>query len=128
QAKVNILRIVVSAGPVYVRIGTTAGGAELMPSQADAELDVGTHKIGVTPGVATIYIDVSSKDAVTRSVSQIQFESTLIGGAGDLVLPTPWDTMTKIDALRSWNSIDVMFIGDGFGQQRRIEHRGALSW
>lgn len=128
QAKVNILRIVVSAGPVYVRIGTTAGGAELMPSQADAELDVGTHKIGVTPGAATIYIDVSSKDAVTRSVSQIQFESTLIGGTGDLVIPTPWDTIAKIDALRSWNSIDVMFIGDGSSQQRRIEHRGPLSW
>src|SRR5690606_375913 len=128
QSKVNILRVVVSAGPVFLRIGTTAGGAELMPGQADAELDVGTHKIGVTPGTSTIYIDVKAQDDVTRSVSQIQFESTLLGGAGDLVIPTPWDTMGKIDALRSWQSIDVMFIGDGVSQQRRIEHRGPLSW
>lgn len=128
QAKVNILRVVVSAGPVFLRIGTSAGGAELMPGGTDAELDVGTHKIGVTPGAATIYIDVKSQDAVTRTVSQIQFESTLIGGTGDLVLPTPWDTMAKIDALRSHQSIDVMFIGDGYAQQRRIEHRGPLSW
>lgn len=128
QAKVNILRVVVTAGPVFLRIGTSAGSANLMPNGVDAELDVGTHKIGVTPGAGTIYIDVTARDAVTRTVSEIQFESTLIGGTGDLTLPTPWSTMASIDALRSHQSIDVMFIGDGISQQRKIEHRGPLSW
>ena len=128
QNKPNVLRIVVSAGPVYLRIGSTAGSANLMPGNVDAELDTGTHKIAVTPTTGTIYIDVRSNDPVTRSVSSIQFESTLIGGAGDLVIPTPWSTWAQVEALRTWQSIDVVFAGDGSVQQRRIEHRGPLSW
>jgi len=119
QAKVNVLQVVVARGPVFLRIGTTAGGQEL---QADAELDTGTHFIGVTPGGATIYIDVSADDAVTRTVSSIAFAS-----AGDLVVPTPW-TWAQTRQLRTWQSIDTVFCGDGSQQQRRIEHRGALSW
>lgn len=125
QSKVNVLRVVVSAGPVLMRIGTTAGGTEIL---ADAELDTGTHKIGFTPGTGTVYVDVSANDAVTRSVSQIQFESTLLGGAGDFVLPTPWSTIDLVNSLRFYQSIDVLFAGDGASQPRRIEHRGTLSW
>lgn len=121
QGKVNILRVVVSAGPVTLRVGTTAGGSELVP---DSTLDTGTHKIGFTPGAATVYVEIQAVDPVVRSVSQIQFESTLIG-TGDFVLPTPWASST---ALRTWQSIDVLFAGDGTVQQRRIVHRGALSW
>jgi len=120
QATVNVLRVVVSAGPVTLRVGRTAGGDELLP---DAELETGTHKIGVTPGTGTIYVEVRSDDPVTRSVSEIQFEPT-----GDFVLPTPWATFNDVQALRTWQSIDVLFCGDGTYQQRRIEHRGPLSW
>lgn len=128
QDKANVLRVVVSRGPVFLRIGTSAGGADLMPGNVDAELDTGTHKIAVTPGTGTIYIDVSSVDPVTRTVSEIQFESTLLGGTGDLVIPTLWTTWDQIEALRTWQSIDVVFAGDGTVQQQRIEHRGPLSW
>lgn len=124
QAAVNILRVVVSRGPVFLRVGTTAGGQEL---QADAELDTGTHKIGVTPGAATIYIEIRADDAVARTVSECQFESTVIGGTGDLVIPTPW-SWEQVQALRTWQSIDTVFVGDGEQQQRRIEHHGPLSW
>lgn len=127
RTKENILRIVVSAGPLVFRVGTTAGGQELI---ADTTLDTGTHKIAITPGVGvgTIYVELRADDPVTRSVSSIQFESTLLGGTGDLVLPTPWDTYAKCKALRTWQSLDVMFAGDGYSQPRRIEHRGPLSW
>lgn len=125
QAAVNILRVVVSSGPVFLRVGTTSGGTEILTDQT---LDTGTHKIGFTPGTGTVYIEVRSDDPATRGVSSIQFEATLLGGAGDLVIPTPWDTIAAIDALRVWQSIDVMFCGNGRVQPRRIEHRGALSW
>lgn len=124
QSKVNVLRVVVSRGPIFLRIGTTSGGVDLL---ADAELDTGTHKLGVTPGAGTIYVEVRSSDPVTRTVSQIQFESTLLGGTGDLVLPTPW-TLDDVQYLRHWQSIDTLFVGDGAQQQRIIEHRGPLSW
>ena len=124
QAKVNILRIVVSVGPVILRVGTTSGGQELIE---DATLDTGTHKIGFTPGAATIYVEIRADDPVTRAVSSIQFESTLIGGTGDLVLPTPW-TWTDVQRLRTWQSIDTMFVGEGAYQQYEIQHRGPYSW
>jgi len=124
QSKVNILRVVVSRGPIFLRIGTTSGGQDLL---ADAELDTGTHKLGVTPGAGTIYVEVRSLDPATRTVSQIQFESTVLGGTGDLVIPTPW-TFDDVQYLRHWQSIDTLFIGEGTQQPRIIEHRGPLSW
>lgn len=121
----HILRVAVGRGPVFVRVGTTAGAIDIMD---DVELEAGTHKISFIPGVNTIYIDVRADDPVDRQVTQIQFESNLLGGTGELVIPTPWDTIDKIKALRTWQSIDTMFCGDGSSQQRRIEHRGPLSW
>jgi hypothetical protein len=121
---VHILRVVVSAGPVYLRVGSTAGGQELLEDQT---LDTGTHKIAFTPGdsVGTIYIDVRADDDVDRTVSQIDFEANLT--SGDLVLPHPW-TYAQLQKLRTWQSIDVLFCGDGAQQQRKIERRGDYSW
>lgn len=125
QSISHVLRVVISKGPVLLRVGSTAGGQEIL---RDASLDTGTHKIAFTPGAGTIYVEVRAEDYVSRVVSQIQFESTLIGGAGDLVIPLPWTTDERVAALRTWQSIDVMFAGDGEQQQRRITHRGPLSW
>ena len=120
----NVLRVVVGRGPVVLRIGTTAGGEDLL---ADATLDTGTHKISVVPNAATIYVELRSDDPVERTVSSINFEAVYLGGAGDLVIPTPW-SMTNVVALRTQQSIDVLYCGDGYNQQRQIEHRGPLSW
>jgi hypothetical protein len=121
----NILRVVVDSGPVVFRTGTTAGGEELV---TDTILFEGTHKIAITPNAGTAYVELRADDPVTRSVSQIQFESTLIGGAGDLTLTTPWPAIADVDKVRVWPSLDVLFCGDGVRQQRRIEHRGDASW
>lgn len=123
----HILRVVVGLGPVTLRVGSTAGGQEVLE---DVSLDSGTHKVGFVPGngVTNIYVEVRSDDPVTRTVSSIQFEWTALGsGNKDLVLPTPWSTIAQIEALRIWQSEDTVFVGSSV-QQRRIEHRGALSW
>lgn len=123
QATEHVLRVVVNRGPVLVRIGTTAGGAELMASGAEAELDDGTHHIGFTPNTGTVYVDVASYQPVARTAT------VTIRPSGVLVVPTPWSTISQIDALRTWQSLDVIFCGDGINQQRRIEHRGtSRSW
>lgn len=124
RGKANILRVVCDPGPVVIRVGTSAGGQELM---ADTTLRTGTHKLAITPTGGTIYIEIRSDSDVTRLVTQIQFESTLIGGTGDLVLPTPW-AATSLPALRWFRSKDILYIGDGVVQQRQIEHRGPQSW
>lgn len=121
----HVLRVEVSRGPVIVRVGSSAGGQELL---RDVELATGMHKIAFTPTTGTIYIDVMANNPVQRYVGSIQFEATLLGGAGDLVIPTPWATWDRVKSLRTWQSIDVLFVGDGVAQQRRITHRGVRSW
>lgn len=123
QATAHILRVVVSAGPLYLRVGSSAGADDLV---GDTKIDTGTHKIAFTPNTGTVYVELRAEDDVTRGVSQIDFEANIT--SGDLVLPTPWTTFADIERLRYEQSVDVMFVGDGTYQQRRIEHRGALSW
>ena len=124
----NILRVVVSRGPVILRVGTTAGGEELF---SDASLVEGTHKIAVTPGtgVATIYVEIRSETAaIARTVSSINFETQFLGGAGNLVIPTPWATYATVQALRTCQSLDVIYASDGSYEPREIQHRGTSSW
>lgn len=127
REKANILRIVVDIGPVYLRIGTTDGGQELT---ADTRLDAGTHKIAITPDASTdrVWVEIWTSDDTTKTISQIQFESTLLGNVGgDLVIPTPW-TIAQAKRLRTWSEVDLIFCGDGENWPQRIEHRGASSW
>lgn len=127
REKANILRIVVDIGPVYLRIGTTDGGQEV---RTDTRLDAGTHKLAITPDASTdrVWLEMWTSDDSTKTVSQIQFESTLLGNVeGDLVLPTPW-TIEQAKRLRTWGEVDLVFCGDGENWPQRIEHRGSLSW
>ncbi|MCC6617398.1 MAG: hypothetical protein IT320_28245, partial [Anaerolineae bacterium] len=126
REKANILRIVVSRGPVYFRCGTVEGGQDII---SDQRLDEGTHKLAITPDAGTdrVFLELYTSDDVTRAVSQIQFESTLLGNVeGDLVLPMPYD-YEAAQTLRNWSEIDLIFFGDGQVWPRRVEHRGASS-
>jgi len=124
QGKVHVLRVVVASGPVYLRVGTSAGGQEYL---SDIELATGTHKIGFTPFVGTIYVEIRSDARAVHTVSQIQFESTLLGGTGDFTLTTEY-LYADCQALRTYQSIDVLFVGEGTKRPARIERRGAYSW
>jgi hypothetical protein len=123
RAKPHTIRIEVARGPVLFRVGTAADGQNL---QAETALGTGTHKITVTPVAATIYIKLRVEERVARIVSSLTFEHTALGGAGELTLPAPW-TGDLYDL--AWDqSIDVLFVGDGAIQPRRIERRGSHSW
>lgn len=124
QATPHTIRIVVERGPVFLRIGTASGGEQVL---SDIKLATGTHKLTVTPGAGTIYLRLRSEDAVARLVTSCQFEHTALGGAGNLTLPTPWGE-DELRLLTFDQSNDVLFIGDGVHQQRRIEQRGTRSW
>ena len=124
QATAHTLRIVVSRGPVFFRVGTATGLDNIVNEE---RLLTGTHKLTFTPGAATIYIRFRSEDPVVRIVTSCTFEHTALGGAGNLALPTPW--LTADLPYLAWDqSADIMYIGDGIRKQRRIERRGATSW
>lgn len=123
RATPHTIQINVARGPVLFRVGTAADGQDL---QAETALGTGTHKITVTPNAATIYIKLRVEEKVARIVSSLTFEHTALGGAGELVLPAPWSG--DVYDLAWDQSIDVVFIGNGQSQPRRIERRGTHSW
>jgi hypothetical protein len=125
QAKAHTVRIVVARGPVYVRMGTSQDAEDLLTEQ---RLSTGTHKLTVTPNASALWIKIRSEDReAARFVTECRFEHTALGGAGNLTLPTPW-AEADLPYL-SWDQAsDVLFIGDGVSQPRRIERRGASSW
>ncbi len=124
QATRHTLRVVVSRGPVYFRIGSSSNGEEIF---SETRLATGTHKLSFTPNTGTIYIRFRSEDRVTRLVASCQMEDDVIGGAGPLTLPTPW-LEADLPFLAWTQSYDVLFVGDGAYKQRQIERRGTYSW
>lgn len=120
---IHVIRVVVSVGPVYLKVGTTVGGAELLPNEDQIRLDTGEHNIAVTPGVSPVRLEIASTDAVERVV-----DSVSIAPSGTLVVPTPWAPVGRVDLLRSEQSLDVIFASDGVVQPRQILHRGLRSW
>ena len=113
------LDITVSRGPVYLTVGSTAGGTDLLDR---TELRTGSHTLLITPTAGTFWIDIKSTSKAIRYLDNITISSS-----GDIVLPTPW-TESVLRSLRFEQSGDVMFISSGAGERKRIERRGASSW
>lgn len=118
----HALRIHVSHGPVYLRVGSTSGGDEYV---SETVLREGYHSISFTPA-GNFYVRFFSSRVAAVNVGSVEIESS-----GVVVLPTPWTTST-LSQLRCDQSGDVVFVGCSGLQQRRIERRGtrpnARSW
>lgn len=121
QGVEHALRIVVSRGPVTLRLGATEGGSEYLPNEQETVLFTGTHSIAFTP-VGDFWLQLSS-DRQT----QVQVDSCAIEAAGVLELPTYW-TEALLPKIRVTQSLDVMFVACEGVKQQRIERRGDTSW
>lgn len=119
QAKEHAVRIVVTQGPVTLRIGTADGLDNVF---RESVLGKGTHSLAFTPNAGTIYIQFS---AVRRYTAKLT--SCTIEAAGTLQLPTPWNE-TDLFYLRWDQSADVIYVGSMFGVQHKIERRGVRAW
>ena len=115
----HALRIVVTTGPVTLRVGSTSGATDI---RADTSLEVGTHSIVVTPTGATMHVQFRS--TVQR---QILVASVAIEGAGIVALPLPY-ALADLPNIRYRQSGDVVFIACRGYRQRRIERRSGGSW
>lgn len=120
QAKEHGLHLVVTAGSVRLRLGSTNGGQEVIAEQEYAE---GVHSIAFTPNVATLYVQLSAKSESYVIVDSVQIES-----AGVLELVTPW-AAADLFGVRYDQSGDVIFTSHVEHNPYRIERRGnAQSW
>lgn len=114
----HALRIIVTRGPITLRVGASAGAADYI---RDASLGVGTHSITLTP-TGNFHIQLSNRTENAALIDSIQIESS-----GVMELPTPW-AEDDLSMIRYDQSGDVLFIAcDGY-QQRRIERRSGDSW
>jgi hypothetical protein len=119
QAKEHGIRIVVTRGPVMLRIGTGIGLDDL---QRETALGQGTHSLGITPNAASICIYFFN-----RQDRKVDVDSVAIEAAGEMTLPASW-TLADLPLLRWAQSADVMYICDGTHAQLKIERRAENSW
>lgn len=120
----HALRIVVSNGPVILRVGNALGGDSYV---SETTIDIGTHSISFTP-TGDFFVQFSNANARRADISNCTIEA-----AGVVTLPTPW-TANDLSNIRSENcqSADVLYVSCDTFQQRQIERRGtrpnARSW
>lgn len=119
----HALRIVIARGPVVFRLGSTAGGDQLIN---ETTLYTGTHSLAFTPGAATFYIEFNS--TLKR---QVLVKSCNVEAAGVMELTSPY-LAADLDYIRADEnslSVDVQFMACRSYQQRRIERRAlGRSW
>lgn len=118
----HALRLVVTTGPVRLRVGSSSGGEQYI---REAEYGAGTYSLAFTPTnnfFITLLISQVERDVV---VDSIQVEA-----AGELTLPAPW-LEADLAKCRFDQSGDVIFVTNTsrLYQTRRIERRhNPRSW
>lgn len=114
----NTAQVHTTYGDVHVRVGTAAGGTDLIE---DTVLLAGTHSLAFTPG-ATFTIQISNAKTHSMWLNSVEVEP-----AGVMTLPTPWGD-TYLGILRWAQSADVVFCACAGIPQVRIERRSPHSW
>lgn len=115
---VHALRIVVSRGPVMLRVGSTLGDDDYI---SETTLGTGTHSLAFTP-TTNFHIRFMSRRSFTTLVDSCNVEA-----AGTMSVPTPW-TVADFFKLRPVQSNDVIYISCQGYQTRKIERRASGSW
>ncbi len=120
----HALTIVIERGPVYLRVGSTAGDDDFI---SETLLATGAHSLTFTP----------TGDAHIRFFSRLKrkvlVDSCNIEASGTMTVATPW-AAADLGLIRYAQSADVVFVAcgkttDTVGyQQYRIERRSTRSW
>lgn len=119
QNKRQALRIIVSAGPISLRIGTSVGDDSII---TETVLNTGTHSIAFAPGAASFWIRFQCSNAAASLLASCNIE-----GAGILTLPTIWQS-ADLYGLRWAQSASVVFVGANGYPQQQFERRAVDSW
>lgn len=119
QGTRQALRIVVLAGPITFRCGTSVGDDSLIN---ETTLNPGTHSLALTPNVADFWIRLENPNQAASILASVAIEAS-----GVMTLPTPWQTVDLAN-LRWDQSADVLFVGCNGYPQQQFERRAVDSW
>lgn len=124
QSVEHALTIVIERGPVYLRVGSSAGDDDFI---SETVLNTGTHSLAFTP----------TGDAYVRFFSRLKrkvlVDSCNVESSGTMTVTAPW-AEADLGLIRYAQSADVIFVAcgkvaDNVGyQQYRIERRATRSW
>jgi len=115
----HVVRFRVTNGPLSVRVGSTAGGEELMEDRACGE---GWHAIAFTPDASPFYLEFRHETVFTRSVDAV----AVISGAA-VQISTPYAT-ADLAALRWTQSADVLYLLHPSHAPHKLLRYGLRSW
>lgn len=115
ENKEHGLRVVVTNGPVTIRVGSAAGLSDYL---SQTVIDTGTHSLAFTPMGASAFLQIDSTDTWAKTLSSVSIEA-----AGVLTVPTPW-VLADLANVRWVQSKDVVFAAAYGKQQYKIERRG----
>lgn len=116
--KEHALRVVVTRGPVTIRVGSTSGADDYI---AETILGTGIHSLTFTP-TTNVYLRFANARKFASLIDSVAFEA-----AGDMVLTTPWTSGTMPD-VRQIISGDEIFCASFGLQQRIIQRHSTNSW
>lgn len=119
RSKEHALRVVVTRGEVYFKVGSASGTDDYL---SETLLSEGTHSLAFTPTGASFFVELSG-----YSKSSILIDSVTVEAAGVLLLTTPW-TEAELPYIRWDQSADVIYVACKDNQQMKIERRSTTSW
>lgn len=109
--KRHALHVVVTNGPVIIRVGSTAGASDYF----SASLATGTHSLDFVPTSSPVFVRFMSRASVNRIVDSCQIEA-----AGDMLVATPW-LEADLKYIRYEQSADVVWVTCRGYQQYKIQ-------
>ena len=114
----HALRIVISRGPVVLKVGSTQGDDDYF---TETSLDEGTHSLAFTP-TGDFWIRLQSKLLRLTLVTSCTVEAS-----GDMLITTPW-AEANLPYVKYDQSGDIIFVACSGIQQYKIERRTTRSW
>jgi hypothetical protein len=114
----HALRVVVTRGPVFFKVGIEIGTDDLVKR---TKLGTGTHSLSFTPSTK-FTVEFESTDRAARIVDSCDLEDD-----ATLELPTVWED-EDFDQLQYCQSGDIIFLASDGHPQKKIERRATTAW
>jgi len=122
QNSEHFLNVVISDGPVRLKVGSTAGDDDYV---AEVRLERGNSVLAFTPTGASFVVEFANEREFNARINQC----TVVTGAVPLAIGTPWAAAADYDLLRWAQSGDVIYFANNNDRLTKIERRGVgRSW